>query len=95
MAMERTPIAMNTGAHRTASLCGAVCGVRGVKSMAVCCERCQSQDRAPPDWYSITRVSKKLRSFLRSIISLIHGNGFSSLGNNVSSPICVARRLAM
>ena len=55
----------------------------------------QSQDRAPPDWYSITRVSKKLRSFFKSIISLIHGNGFSSFGNRVSSPICVARRLAM
>ena len=40
--------------------------------------RNQSQDRAPPVWYSITRVSKKLRSFLRSIISLIQGNGFSS-----------------
>ena len=55
----------------------------------------QSQERAPPDWYSITRVSKKFRSFLRSIISLIHGNGFSSLGKRVSSPICVARRFAM
>ncbi len=55
----------------------------------------QSQDRAPPDWYSMTRVSKKLRSFLRSIISLIQGNGFSSLGNRASKPICVARRLAM
>jgi len=55
----------------------------------------QSQDKAPPDWYSITRVSKKLRSFLRSIISLIQGNGFSSLGNRASKPICVARRLAM
>jgi len=54
-----------------------------------------SQDSAPPDWYSITRVSKKLRSFLRSIISLIQGKGFSSLGNSVSKPICVARRLAM
>ncbi len=54
-----------------------------------------SQDSAPPDWYSMTRVSKKLRSFLRSIISLIQGKGFSSLGNKVSSPICVARRLAM
>jgi hypothetical protein len=40
--------------------------------------RTQSQDRAPPVWYSMTRVSKKLRSFLRSIISLIQGNGFSS-----------------
>lgn len=56
---------------------------------------CQSQERAPPDWYSITRVSKKLRSFFRSIISLIQGNGFSSFGNSVSKPICVARRLAM
>src|SRR5579862_2871011 len=37
----------------------------------------QSQDNAPPDWYSMTRVSKKLRSFFRSIISLIQGNGFS------------------
>ena len=42
----------------------------------------------------MTRVSKKLRSFLRSIISLIQGNGFSSLGNKVSRPIWVARRLA-
>ena len=58
-------------------------------------KRHQSQDRAPPDWYSITRVSKKLRSFLRSIISLIHGKGFSSLGKSASKPICVARRLAM
>jgi len=40
----------------------------------------QSQESAPPVWYSITRVSKKLRSFFRSIISLIHGKGFSSLG---------------
>ena len=55
----------------------------------------QSQERAPPVWYSMTRVSKKLRSFLRSIISLIHGNGFSSFGNRASRPICVARRLAM
>jgi hypothetical protein len=37
-----------------------------------------SQFSAPPVWYSVTRVSKKLRSFFRSIISLIHGNGFSS-----------------
>jgi len=29
---------------------------------------------------SMTRVSKKLRSFFRSIISLIHGKGFSSFG---------------
>ncbi len=57
--------------------------------------RTQSQDRAPPVWYSITRVSKKLRSFFRSIISLIHGNGFSSWGNKASRPICVARRFAI
>ena len=31
----------------------------------------------------MTRVSKKLRSFFRSIISLIHGNGFSSFGKSV------------
>ena len=59
------------------------------------CYRLQSQERAPPDWYSITRVSKKLRSFFKSIISLIQGNGFSSLGKSVSRPIWVARRLAM
>ncbi len=35
----------------------------------------QSQDSAPPVWYSVTRVSKKFFSFLRSIISAIHGNG--------------------
>ncbi len=49
--------------------------------------RLYSQDSAPPDWYSMTRVSKKLRSFFRSIISLIQGNGFSSFGNKASSPI--------
>ena len=54
-----------------------------------------SQFRAPPVWYSITRVSKKLRSFFRSIISLIQGKGFSSCANSVSSPICCARRFAM
>lgn len=55
----------------------------------------QSQLSAPPVWYSVTRVSKKLRSFLRSIISLIHGNGFSSFGNSGSRPICTARRFAI
>ena len=55
----------------------------------------QSHDRAPPVWYSMTRVSKKLRSFFRSIISLIQGKGFSSFGNNASRPICIARRFAM
>jgi len=60
-----------------------------------CSQSSQSQESAPPDWYSITRVSKKFRSFFRSIISLIQGNGFSSFGNKVSKPIWVARRLAM
>src|SRR3954465_12376589 len=40
----------------------------------------QSQFSAPPVWYSMTRVSKKLRSFLRSIISLIQGNGLVAPG---------------
>ncbi len=57
--------------------------------------RDQSQFSAPPVWYSVTRVSKKLRSFFRSIISLIHGNGFSSFGNSASRPIWTARRFAM
>ena len=57
--------------------------------------RAYSQFSAPPVWYSVTRVSKKLRSFFRSIISLIHGNGFSSCANSASRPICWARRLAM
>ena len=30
----------------------------------------------------MTRVSKKLRSFFKSIISLIQGNGFSSFGKS-------------
>ena len=73
---------------------GAECRV--FKTGVMCCDfRGQSQDRAPPVWYSITRVSKKLRSFLRSIISLIQGKGFSSLGNKGSRPICVARRFAI
>jgi hypothetical protein len=54
-----------------------------------------SQFSAPPVWYSMTRVSKKLRSFFRSIISLIQGKGFSSWANIGSRPICWARRLAM
>src|SRR3954468_22190156 len=54
-----------------------------------------SQFSAPPVWYSITRVSKKLRSFFRSIISLIHGKGFCAPGYSVSRPICWQRRLAM
>src|SRR5699024_7857802 len=39
-----------------------------------------SQFRAPPVWYSMTRVSKKFFSLLRSTISDIHGNGFSAPG---------------
>jgi hypothetical protein len=57
--------------------------------------RAQSQESAPPVWYSMTRVSKKFRSFLRSIISLIHGNGFVAPGNSASSPICWQRRFAI
>jgi hypothetical protein len=45
---------------------------------SACALAIYSQFSAPPVWYSVTRVSKKLRSFFRSIISLIHGNGFSS-----------------
>src|SRR5688572_8209036 len=56
---------------------------------------CYSQFSAPPVWYSMTRVSKKLRSFLRSIISLIHGNGLLAPGYRMSRPICWQRRLAM
>src|SRR3989440_1827538 len=54
-----------------------------------------SQFKAPPVWYSMTRVSKKLRSFLRSIISLIQGKGFCAPAYSVSRPICWQRRLAM
>src|SRR2546423_11503492 len=38
-------------------------------------EGAYSQLSAPPVWYSITRVSTKFLSFLRSVISLIQGNG--------------------
>ncbi len=64
---EKT-LSLRQGAENRVFKEGNMCGVF----------RTQSQDRAPPVWYSITRVSKKLRSFLRSIISLIQGNGFSS-----------------
>src|SRR4051812_795852 len=40
----------------------------------------QSQLSAPPVLYSMTLVSKKFFSFLRSISSLIHGNGFVAPG---------------
>ncbi len=32
--------------------------------------------KALEPWYSVTRVSKKFFSLARSIVSLIHGNGF-------------------
>jgi hypothetical protein len=57
--------------------------------------RAYSQFSAPPFWYSITRVSKKFFSFLRSIASDIHGNGFSVSSNTRESPNCAQRRLAM
>lgn len=60
-----------------------------------CTSKLYSQLSAPPVWYSMTRVSKKLRSFFRSIISLIQGKGFSSCSNIGSKPICCARRFAM
>src|SRR5260221_9652570 len=53
-----------------------------------------SQFKAPPVWYSMTRVSKKLRSFLSSIISLIQGKGFCAPAYSVSSPTSCQRRLA-
>src|SRR5512145_2726181 len=86
------PNAMNRGAQAGAALCGAIDSLCDSGSHRLIF---QSQESAPPDWYSMTRVSKKLRSFFRSIISLIQGKGFSSLGNSGSKPICVARRLAM
>jgi len=49
---------------------------------------------APPLWYSVTRVSKKFFSFLRSSTSDIHGNGFTAPGHCSGSPICWQRRLA-
>src|SRR5690606_29932589 len=49
---------------------------------------------APPVRYSVTRVSKKFFSFLRSTISLIHGSGFAACGNSGGKPICWRRRLA-
>ncbi len=42
------------------------------------------QDSDAAVWYSVTRVSKKFFSFPRSIVSLIHGNGFFE-------PYCVLR----
>jgi hypothetical protein len=48
----------------------------------------QSQLSAPPVWYSMTRVSKKFFSFLRSIISDIQGKGLDAPENSRSSPIC-------
>ena len=64
-------------------------------SPRMCPQFDHSQFSAPPVWYSITRVSKKLRSFFRSIISLIHGNGLSPASNSGSMPICWQRRFAM
>ena len=38
-----------------------------------------SHVKSPLCLYSVTRVSKKFFSFFKSTISLIHGNGFSTL----------------
>ena len=97
-AQEGRPSTMNRGAGCAAlrRRCSAVLRILiSHIAVAISSRRPHSQDSAPPVWYSMTRVSKKLRSFFRSIISLIHGNGFSSFGKSSSRPICVARRLAM
>src|SRR5690606_17652171 len=85
----REPIP-KSAAHRARTLVFPirVAGFRFALNSSPVCGCRQSQLRAPPVWYSMTRVSKKLRSFFRSIISLIHGKGFSSCGNRGSSPIC-------
>src|SRR5690606_29986897 len=92
----REPIP-KSAAHRARTLVFPirVAGFRFALNSSPVCGCRQSQLRAPPVWYSMTRVSKKLRSFFRSIISLIHGKGFSSCGNRGSSPICCALRFAM
>jgi hypothetical protein len=62
---------------------------------AYVCPGTQSQLRTPPVWYSVTRVSKKFFSFLRSRISLIQGNGLVAPGYCSGRPIWAQRRLAM
>ena len=54
----------------------------------------QSQVREPAVWYSVTRVSKKFFSLLRSMICAIHGNGFSR-PYCPDSPMRSIRRSAM
>ena len=44
----------------------------------------QSQESAAPTWYSVTLVSKKFFSFVRSIVSLIQENG-------LADPYCAGR----
>src|SRR6056297_1984228 len=66
------------------------CGGPGIQSSDA-----QSQDRVPPVWYSVTRVSKKFFSFFRSIISLIHGKGLETPANCSGRPTWAQRRLAM
>ena len=56
--------------------------------------RDQLQSSVPDDWYSVTRVSKKFFSLLRSIVSLIQGNGFDER-YWVGSPTRSSRRSAM
>ena len=83
--------------------CFCILFASNAKVCDVDCQRCtqlaaqfdHSQFSAPPVWYSITRVSKKLRSLFKSIISLIHGNGLSVASNKGSMPICWQRRFAM
>ena len=55
----------------------------------------QSQLKAPPVWYSVTRVSKKFFSFFRSRTSDIHGKGLLTPGYCSGRPIWLQRRLAM
>lgn len=66
-----------------------------------CCEAVstfphqKSSSRAPAPWYSVTRVSKKFFTFVRSIVSVIHGKGLRAFPKLAGKPIEVNRRFAI
>ena len=69
-------------------------GVEADPAATQCQMDCQSQVREPAVWYSVTRVSKKFFSLLRSMVCAIHGNGFSR-SYCLGRPMRSMRRSAM
>src|ERR1700677_141783 len=80
--LDRDGFAAQSTFHRRSGRCG-----HNRLLFASCVD--QSQDNAPADWYSVTRVSKKFLSLPKSIVSLIQG-GTGWPSRTVLASRCVA-----